>query len=446
MPDELSSASTGGASTPSDVGGSSATAGDAGQSTTQPSAPQTPPTPETPAAPDFDAGWSLDEDAAETPLVPDTDDDIPSMLTDPALDQQRVPGVVQALKTARGAVRERDATIKQLQSQIAQFQQFGGVDGVNQLLALGVGNLMSNPQQGAAEFVNQIGEQSMPALQGLADVLVQQEHEYLVRALQRAGKLPEAPQSRPGSYDAEILSALPEHLKDVYKNADPEMRDELDLMSDARRNAFLQREHDFSQLQQGQRQQAERAWKAQVQQAEQAGVKAFEDLSSQLERANVAQLSKWQPLGPDDAQGNQDLYSMVQEWAFSRLLSKEYEGGKWATLYRDAQHEMTGAPLRRLDNEGYAADTDERSARGKAAQFNARLGQVMKGMVRKLDSAFRDARAYRDGQRKTIPQRTEIAGGSSSATNGNGISPIDPKTGKTNPAWYRDMLQTLPKG
>src|SRR5262249_54068948 len=99
--------------------------------------------------------------------------------------------------------------------------------------------------------------------------------------------------------------------------------------------------------------------------------------------------------------------------------------------------------LRKLNNEHFAASADERDAKAAAMRYNARLGQVIRGMVQSLDSVFRDARAYRDSQRSQIPQRTEISGVSSKA-GANGAPPTLTKDGKVSGQWLDHMISRLP--
>src|SRR5262245_6307083 len=196
MPDEFS-ASTGGPSPSPDAGATSASGSDAGSTAPAESSNPGAIAPE-PAAPGLDAGWSF-EDQAPKPSLPDNDDDIQGMLADPALDPQRTPGVVEALRNARAEARARNQEVSQLRQQMAQLEQYGGVEGLTQMAALNVGQLMADPQNGALPFLSSLWNSSQPAYAELLGQLVKAEPAYLVAALQEAGHLPEAPQARVGS-------------------------------------------------------------------------------------------------------------------------------------------------------------------------------------------------------------------------------------------------------
>lgn len=353
------------------------------------------------------------------------------------MDPARTPGVVEALRNARAAARDHAAQVAQMRQQLAELDQYGGVEGLTQMAALNVGALMSDPAQGALPFLQSLWQNSQPAYAEVLSQLVQAEPAFLVAALQQAGHLPEQPQARAGSIDQEILGTVPDALKEQYRNTPQEMRDELDLMSEAARNHFLEREAQLQRLDATQREQAQRTWDGQLSQAKQEGAQAFQGLSDQYEQAHFAQFNKWQPFGPENQPKNERLYRTIMEGAFAELLNDS----NFNSLYWDSHALINNAPTRKLLNEGYAAGQDERTARGKAAQFNTRLGQVMREMVQDLDTTFRDARAWRESQRQSAPQRTEIPG-TGSTTNGNtgGIPAIDPKTGKTSQAWIDQVL------
>src|SRR5215470_15566566 len=109
MPEELNANTEGGTPSPNDVGATGAGGDSAiGQQATDPG--QTTPQP---AAEEFSAGWTF-EDQPEAQSIPDGDDDLQGMTTDPNLDQTRVPGLVEAIKTARAEARQANKDLKQL--------------------------------------------------------------------------------------------------------------------------------------------------------------------------------------------------------------------------------------------------------------------------------------------------------------------------------------------
>jgi len=442
MPDEISSAtSVDSSSTPSDVGATGAGGNDAGVSpgttTGQESAQSA-----QPAGEDlFSAGWSFDETGEQAPTIEDlTDEQIQGYLQDQQLDQTRAPKLVEDLRGARAQVKTLKGENNQLRQQLAQFDPYGGIDAVAPGLGL-VNDLIADPGQGTIPFLQAIAEQATPAYWEIANALVEYEPNYLVQQLQERGLLPAQPTAPAGSIDQEIHDALPEHLRQIYAQTPADIRAEYDVMSPEARQYMLEREAQLQQLSTTQRQQAENAWRYQVDQAKQQGEASVTQLSDQYEQAHFAQLNKWQPLGPDNQPQNQSLYKMVMEGSFAELLADQ----KWSQMYHDLLGAMRNAPLRRLHNEGMAADQDERRARGMAAQLNTRLGQLMKERIQMLDGVFRDARAYRESQRQAAPQRREIAG-MSATTNGSGGPPPVTKDGKTNPEWWAQVMQSLPKG
>lgn len=442
MPDEISSAtSADSSSAPSTVGATGAGGSDAAVSTgTTDQGAQS----AQPAGEDlFSAGWSFDDQAQETPGIEDlTDEQIGQYLQDQQLDQARAPKLVEDLRGARAQLKTLKSENAQLRQQLGQFDQFGGIEAAAPGLEL-VNNLIADPGQGTLPFLQAIAENATPAYWQIADALLEYEPAYLVQQLQERGLLPEQAASAPTGYiDDETIASLPQNLQNIARNLSREDVAEFqELVSPEAQAGFLKRIEQLNQLTAGQRQQAEAAWRYQVDQAKQQGEASITTLSDQYEQAHFAQLNKWQPFGPDNSAQNQSIYKMVVEGAFADLLADQ----KWSQMYHDTLSMLRNAPLRRLHNEGMAAGQDEQRARGMAAQFNTRLGQLMKDRIQMLDSVFRDARAYRETQRQAAPQRREIAG-MSATNNGAGGPPPVTKDGKTNPEWWAQVMSQLPKG
>src|SRR5262245_24923350 len=74
-------------------------------------------------AEELSAGWTFEEQPEQQSAIPDGDDDLQGMLNDPNLDQQRAPGLVEAIKTARAEARQYKTELKQLREQSAKFEQ-----------------------------------------------------------------------------------------------------------------------------------------------------------------------------------------------------------------------------------------------------------------------------------------------------------------------------------
>lgn len=395
-------------------------------------------TPETPAAEEFSAGWSYgEEEAEEAPEL--TDEQIAELAQDPALDQARVPGLVEKLRGAWSEAKGYKTQVRQLQEQLAQLEQYGGIEGAGQMAGLAA-SLITDPVNGAAPFMASLAKDALPAYQAIADQLVQYEHEYLLKALQASGKIPETPTAAATQLTAEDWARIPAELHEVAKQIPVhELINHLDNGNDETLRMMLETRKEISELKGAQRAQAEQAYRQAYQQAEQQGYQSVQSLSDQYEKAHLAQLSKWQPFGPQAGDENQRLYRMVLEGAFAEILSDQ----TWQTHHRDMIKALQQAPLRRLNGEQMAADADERKAREAAARFNTRLGQIMKSTIRSLDSVFRDARAYRESQRQNIPNRTEISG-SSAQTGRNGAPPTLLPNGKTNPAYLEYVISNIP--
>ena len=436
MPEEFSASTESGTPTDSassnvDVATSASSTGAGEQvSTTDANAPVS-------AESQIDIGWSLEDKPEEQASIPDNDDDIQELLKDPAVDQERAPGFVKALQNARLEARESRKQANEFKRQIAQFEQFGGFEGVNQTMGL-VSDLIVNPDRGVHGFLSSLHSQAYPAYERLVQSVIAEHPEYALKQLQIAGKLPSTQQSA-GYIDSETLATIPEHLRQIAKELPYHVLNDLFQQPEEVRNYNLERELKLSQLDTTQRQQAERQWREQSQAAYQQGQESLQKLGSQYEQAHYSELAKWKPLGPDSEPGNQQVYKMAIEGSVADMLSDP----KFAQMYRDLESLITNAPLRRMRNESFAADSDERKGRQLAAQLNTRLGQILRERVKLLDGVFRDARAYRESQRSEIPQRTEISGVSSQAGS-NGAPPTLDKNGRTNPAWLDWLNARLP--
>lgn len=391
------------------------------------------------SAPDsqIDIGWSL-EDQPEQPALPENDDDIQGLLNDPALDQSRVPGLVTELRSARQIAKESKRQVAELRQQLNQLEQFGGMEGVKQSHALLTG-LVSNPEQGVGAFLGSLHKQAYPAYERLVNDVIRAHPEYAIQQLQASGKLP-ATQTSANQLTAEDWGKIPQEFREIAKQVPvDQLINWIDNGTPESLLYNLQREAKLNQLDSTQREQAERQWREQSQQAQQQGQQAANDLGGQYMQAHYKEMSKWKPLGPDNEPSNQMVYKMAYEGAFADMLSDP----KFSQMYADAYKLITNAPMRRLQNEGLAADADEREARRMAAQINTRLGQILRERVKLLDSVFRDARAYRESQRSEIPQRTEISG-LSTAAGANGEPARLTNDGKVSDKWMDWMISRLP--
>ncbi len=396
-------------------------------------------TPETPTAEEFSAGWTFGEEEAQA--AEPTDDEIAELTKDPALDQTKVPGLVQKLRDAWTIGKQQKGELAALRERVAQFEQYGGLEGAGQMAGLANG-LIRDPQQGVGSFLTTLANQSMPAYRGIADDLVAHESDYLIQQLQAAGKLPEAQTQTAGQQlTADDWGRIPQELHDIAKQIPVnELINWLDNGNDQTLRMMLETRKELSELKGAERERAETAYRQAYQQAETQGQQAVETLSNQFEQAHYKELAKWQPFGPQANEQNQHLYTAILEGAHRTLLKDK----QWQDLYQDTVNKLASAPIRRLRNDHIAADADERDARGAAARYNARLGQVMKTMIQSLDSVFRDARAYRETQRQSIPERREISG-QSTQTGKNGVPPTLLPNGKTNPAYLDYVASSLPQ-
>lgn len=420
MADELSNATSGESSTPTNDVGAAGAGGNDGQQHFTPDSTAT--NDGQPQQENFSAGWDLDDEVAEVAQSEDlTDEQIQEYLTDSRLDPSKgdLPKLVEDLRGSRANETKLKGRITQLEQQLAQFDQFGGVEGVNQMVSIGIRDLMANPQEGGLKFLSTIADQSVPAYWSMIDALAEHAPNDLLQRLQHFGHAPQEPEQR-ARLDAETLQAIPEQFRELIKTLPEEVVEDLLQQTEGVRNYNLQREADYRNLTAGQEKQARQAWDQQVKQAETAGQELINTLSQQFEKAHFAQLNKWQPLGPEAKEHNQLLYSIVVEGAFAQMMKDQ----QYAQMYQDCLGRLKNAPMKRLHNEGYAADADEREGRALAARFNTRLGQVMKDLIKNpeygLDNVFRDARQWREHQRQQVPNRREIPGAGMSTSNGTG--------------------------
>lgn len=436
--DELNANTEGTASpSPSDVGATGASGADANQGQVVESSPQEQTAPES-TPEEFSAGWTFDEETQPEASIPENDDDIQGMLNDPNLDQTRAPGVVEALKSARAEARQSNRELKQVREQLAQLEQFGGIEGVSQTMSI-VSGLIHNPETGTLPFWQAIAKDAQPAYWASVQTLAQHAPEDLIAALQEAGKLPDVQaQAAANQLTAEDWARIPQELHDIARQIPVnELINWLDNGNDETLKMMLSTQKELSELKGARKEQAEKEWRTAVQQAQAAGQQAVETLSEQFEQAHYKQLAKWQPFGPNDPQ-NQFLYRSILEGAHRMLLDEP----QFRQMFQDAVDKLQQAPLKRLRNDHLAADAEEREARALAARYNARLGQTMKGMVQKLDSVFKDARAYREEQRQSIPERREIPGQSSTAANGHKGSALD-ENGRISASFMSNIKRNL---
>lgn len=364
--------------------------------------------------------WSWDDDDAAPTSDEEETEDYEALAQDPSLDQTKVPGLVQALRSARTAERERTKALRQYETQL---EAYGGVEGALESLQL-VNTLFSGEPQGTTQFLTALYDNAQPAYEQLVTDAISYNPDYAIAQLQQMGRLPADLASTitpSNSLDAETLSDIPEHLRETAKNLPSSVMDDLLLQTEEVRNYHLEREMRMQQLDMAQRQQVEQQYQAAFQQAQQAGYQQVVGLTQQYEKAHYDQLAKWQPYGPgeENSAKNQAVYGMVMEGAMANVLRDQ----KFAQMYTDAEQLLKNAPLRALQGERIAASQDERRGRALAMQFNARLGQVLREQVRELNEVYKGYRAYQQmsGQ---MPNRREIPGSTvSSGSNRGALGP-----------------------
>lgn len=364
--------------------------------------------------------WSWDDDDAAPTSDEEETEDYEALAQDPSLDQTKVPGLVQALRSARTAERERTKALRQYETQL---EAYGGVEGALESLQL-VNTLFSGEPQGTTQFLTALYDNAQPAYEQLVTDAISYNPDYAIAQLQQMGRLPADLASTitpSNSLDAETLSDIPEHLRETAKNLPSSVMDDLLLQTEEVRNYHLEREMRMQQLDMAQRQQVEQQYQAAFQQAQQTGYQQVVGLTQQYEKAHYDQLAKWQPYGPgeENSAKNQTVYGMVMEGAMANVLRDQ----KFAQMYTDAEQLLKNAPLRALQGERIAASQDERRGRALAMQFNARLGQVLREQVRELNEVYKGYRAYQQmsGQ---MPNRREIPGSTvSSGSNRGALGP-----------------------
>ena len=364
--------------------------------------------------------WSWDDDDAAPTSDEEETEDYEALAQDPSLDQAKVPGLVQALRSARTAERDRTKALRQYETQL---EAYGGVEGALESLQL-VNTLFSGEPQGTTQFLTALYDNAQPAYEQLVTDAISYNPDYAIAQLQQMGRLPAdftSTVNPSNSLDAETLSDIPEHLRETAKNLPTSVMDDLLLQTEEVRNYHLEREMRMQQLDMAQRQQVEQQYHAAFQQAQQTGYQQVVGLTQQYEKAHYDQLAKWQPYGPSEENStkNQAVYGMVMEGAMANVLRDP----KFAQMYTDAEQLLKNSPLRSLQGERIAASQDERRGRALAMQFNARLGQVLREQVRELNEVYKGYRAYQQmsGQ---MPNRKEIPGSTvSSGSNRGALGP-----------------------
>lgn len=402
----------------------------------------------------IDIGWqlNLEDDAEQTPAdtIPESDDDLDQLSKEPGLDQVKVPGLVDAIRTARKNVKERSDEVRQLREQLTQrdseLEEFGGVEGIKQLISP-LTPFLHNQPGSAEQLLTGIWRQSEPAYTSLIDALVEHEKDYILKALDKVGALPESTQTITQTtpvLTSEQLAKIPEHLRETAKRMaveQPAWLEDVLIQNDELRNFNLERELKLSSLDQKQQDFERQQWSSKVEAAQTEGTQSFSNLTKQYEATNYRELAKWTPFGKENTAANQRLYRNFVEGAFSELLQDKTFG----EMYADAERMLAEAPLKRLHGQAYEADTDERNARKLAFQFNARLGQVVGERVKEMSSIFSDAFKWRESQRKDVTERKEIPGqGLVSTPNGAKVSALNAQ-GKISDEFIDHIVAGLPR-
>jgi hypothetical protein len=270
----------------------------------------------------IDAGWSWDDDdvAPTSDEHENEDADIDGLTADPALDPNKVPGLVQALRSARTAERERAKALKTYESQL---EQWGGVDGALESLNL-VGSLFSGQPDGSTQFLTQLYDNAQPAYEALVTDAIRFNPDYAILQLQQMGRLPadfDSMSTASTTLDDEVLASIPAHLRETAKSLPASVTDDLLLQSPEVRDYHLQREMQLQQLDYAQRQAAEQQYQQQYQQAYMGGQEAMMATVNQYEQAHYAQLAKWQPYGPGEENSGEEPTGLRRSYGRSNGAS-----------------------------------------------------------------------------------------------------------------------------
>lgn len=141
------------------------------------------------------------------------------------------------------------------------------------------------------------------------------------------------------TYDPEIAKSLPGDLVDVYRHADPELQNELNLLTDegktAIRNEILTLKAGQIRAEQEKKQAAERARYEQQDQLKQAEDKRISDFAQQQEQAFLGDLQKsWLPYGPgpENEQKNARVHRAVYQDVTRAMYSDPKTFGKIQAL------------------------------------------------------------------------------------------------------------------
>lgn len=452
MSDEISASTE--SVTPSDSGVDATAAPASGAGVGEETAISTPAdaTASAPAAESIDLGWQLDLSEESEPSAVDANVDaeeaeLQELSQDPALDPARTPGLVNKIRDLRGEIKTRNGELAQLRQQNQQFQtqleQYGGIEGVAASMGL-LTNLISDPANGATAFMNEIGQHAVPVYWAIADDLVANSADYLVQKLQEQGKLPAftGEPVAPAGLDADTLASIPEPLRAIAQRLaveQPKVLEDLLLQPDEVRNYNLEREAKLQTLTETQAQQAREQWESRVQSAQQQGFDEAKAYGDQLEKRIYDELGKWTPYGEDRA-ANTRVHKEIVEGAMAELLGDQ----KFAQMYRDADAMIRQAPLLRLHGQGFKADDDQRKGRQMAAQLSVKLGQIITARVKERASIYSDALKWREHQRQSVPNRTEIPGNNAAAaigSSGKGVPAL--KNGRIAPEFLEELAASV---
>ncbi len=368
----------------------------------------------------IDIGWKFDGEVegeaveASEGEEPDENEDLVDLAKDPALDPQKTPGLVEAIKKARADQKDARQQIQSIRQEIEannqRFEKFGGPEGALAFLEP-LAPFMEGAEGSANGLLHAIYKSSAPAYENLVEEVYKSEQKWLVEQMQKDGLIPDgtATKSQPSSSNvsAEILETIPESLRDTalrLAKENPEYFEDLILQPDGVRDHNLKREKDLNAMSETQAKQERDAYETRVKEAQTSGRKMMEDLSNTYEQGHYKELAKWKPFG-DNSAANTRLYREVVEGAFSDILADS----KFSQMYEDAHGLLQEAPMLRLQQQEFKAASNERQARAMALQFNRRLGQLIGERVKERASVYSDAHKWRELQRQKDP-RTEVSG------------------------------------
>ncbi len=241
--------------------------------------------------------------------------------------------------------------------------------------------------EGVADALGEVYNADQTTYYNAFNVLLASDPAYALGYLQQLGEVPQdfgdpLPEN---TLPADLAYAIPEDLHSTARGLAPAVLRQWAQQGVGHLVYELDKQEQLNQLVITERERVTQQWDEALDRAEQTGRSQLAELNNLYLNAHAEQLERWQPTRSERV--NRLLQTVAFYGAQTDLLSDQ----KFSALREHINFWTLNGPTYRVYGQHEKADEGERTARMYAAQFNTRLGQLIKSGIQFLTAEISPA-------------------------------------------------------